>query len=182
MIITLLQDNTVFAKYDDGTAETINSTHIRKAKNGLTKAIAKAFKYKGAMAFTDDYVAPTFVCTPEACYTNDVDEKFDDIISNYDDGRFGEIVTLLEEKDTPDHPKMVKKMVPELVEKDGKAVMAMVEKSVPEVVELPVEDEDGNPVMVRGKQAVLRKTVMVKGRKVSKAKRDRLAELLAKDL
>ena len=42
MIITLLQDNTVFAKYDDGTCETINSNHSNKAKNPLTKAIAEA--------------------------------------------------------------------------------------------------------------------------------------------
>lgn len=48
MNITLLEDNTVSAKYKDGSSEVINSTHSHKAKSKLTKLIADAFPYKGA--------------------------------------------------------------------------------------------------------------------------------------
>lgn len=60
MIITILQDNTVYARFDDGTSETINSSHAHKGKIALTREVAAALPYKGAMLFADGYEAPVF--------------------------------------------------------------------------------------------------------------------------
>ena len=57
MIIKLLEDNTVLTLYDDGSKNCINSTHSHNALNNLSKLIADAFPYKGAMEFTG--IAPT---------------------------------------------------------------------------------------------------------------------------
>lgn len=43
--ISLLEDNTVMADYDDGTNENVNSSHSHKALSDETKALAEAFVY-----------------------------------------------------------------------------------------------------------------------------------------
>ncbi len=49
MIIKLLECNTVQTTLDDGSGSTVNSTHSHKAVDSLSKSIADAFAYRGAM-------------------------------------------------------------------------------------------------------------------------------------
>jgi len=58
MIIKLLQDNTVHVRYDDGSSQTLNSTHSHKARNEMVKAVCDANPYKGAMEFASAVVDP----------------------------------------------------------------------------------------------------------------------------
>lgn len=60
MIIKILEDNTVHAIYPDGSSETINSTHAEKGRTAITRAVASALPYKGAMNFTADFIPPVF--------------------------------------------------------------------------------------------------------------------------
>lgn len=53
MKISLLEDNTVTADYDDGKYENINSSHSDNALSPLSKSIADAFPYRGAFTRSD---------------------------------------------------------------------------------------------------------------------------------
>ena len=145
MIIKILQDNTVHARYLDGTEQTINSTHSHKAASPIVKAVCDALPYKGAMKFSDDYQSPVFTFDSLEC-TNDCAD-FEAAIAPF----LPELTTLKAELDAEqDSPVMetVEEESEEVEVVEGKAVVKKVKKAkeVQSYDELVCVDENGDGI------------------------------------
>ena len=206
MIIKILQDNTVHVRYSDGSEQTLNSTHSHKAASPTVKAVADALPYKGAMEFTEDYVAPVFVLEKgeivcgDKCFCHDADVSGETpeiqafvkaLYSNPEVVELCQLVCLEDEEDYQDfETSTVEETVVEVV--GDKAVQKVVSKTVetPLFDELPCVDENGDGICDLCNSTHVEfpitepKTVkvprMVKGKKVSDKEKARLAELIAK--
>jgi len=206
MIIKILQDNTLHVRYSDGSEQTINSTHSHKATSPTVKAVADALPYKGAMEFTEDYVAPVFVLEKgeivcgDKCFCHDADVSGETpeiqafVTALYSNPEVVELCQLVVLEDEEDYQAFETEEVEETEVEvvDGKAVMKKVVKSkeVKLFDELPCVDENGDgicdvcntthklyPITEPKTVKVPR---MVKGKKVSDKEKARLKELQAK--
>ena len=143
MIIKILQDNTLHVRYSDGSEQTINSTHSHKATSPTVKAVADALPYKGAMEFTEDYVAPVFVLEKgeivcgDKCFCHDADVSGETpeiqafVTALYSNPEVVELCQLVVLEDEEDYQAFETEEVEETEVEvvDGKAVMKKVVKS-----------------------------------------------------
>lgn len=189
MIIKILQDNSVFAKYqDERGSEVINSTHAEKAQDPLVKALANALPFKGAMVF--DQSAPDVVLNPfegsfvvggraitpdddATAETAEVKAALDAFYGPNRDSDYAEIYRLLNLQDEPDTVVTQKVSKPVIKNVNGQLRRVMEPVDEPVMEEVPVYDESGVEVIDTIKQQKIRK-----GKKVSDEQKQRLAELL----
>lgn len=149
--IKLLQDNTVFVKWPDGTTQTVNSTHSHKAASPLIKAVCDAFPYKGAMEFSPDYVAPVF--TFDNCH------DCPDVLKEAMGDLYTEILALkkaVDGQEAKQETRLTEKQVETVEIVDGQAVISTITEPTVEKVfdEIPCVCSKGNPIMEEVEPAV----------------------------
>ena len=167
MIIKILQDNTVHVRYSDGTEQTLNSTHSHKAVSPTVKAVADALPYKGAMEFTEDYVAPVFVLEKgeivcgDKCFCHDADVSGETpeiqafvtaLYSNPEVVELCQLVVLEDEEDYQAFDIVPETQTTETIEIiEGKAIdvvkVETVDKEVPLFDFVPRFNADGVPLV-----------------------------------
>lgn len=150
MIMQLLEDNTVFVKYPDGTLENINSSHSHRAMSELSKLVADLFPYKGALEFNKDHPSLKFNDVSglvtwgdqEITPLDDLTYLPDDVKLFCETVRTPETISAYESSRSPEY-EMETKIYRRVEYINGKPTLVRAVKKVPKMRKVRVVNEDG---------------------------------------